>query len=111
MNPLSYSAVIDAPAAIARTHANPDLTYIAGGTDVLQLLQEGVLRPRELLDINGLPMTRISQQVDGVRIGALCRLSEVADEPIIRDRFTVIAEALAQTAELVEGTRGYSHAE
>ncbi len=98
MNRLAYSAVVDASAAIARTRAEGDLTYIAGGTDVLQLMQEGVLRPRELLDINGLSMARISQQVDGVRIGALCRLNDVADDPLIRDKFAVLAEALAQTA-------------
>jgi xanthine dehydrogenase YagS FAD-binding subunit len=97
MQPFTYVEAPDLAAAGARALRGAE--FIAGGTDMLQLLQESVRRPRELADINALPIAGISREPDGaVRIGALTRLQEAADSPIICEHFAVVAEALDATA-------------
>jgi xanthine dehydrogenase YagS FAD-binding subunit len=85
----SYTAVTDPNAAIARAAESTGVEFIAGGTDMLQLLQDGVRTPMELVDINGIGFDDVSVAVDGVRIGAMARLAEVADDATIRDRYPV----------------------
>jgi len=73
--------------------------FIAGGTDMLQLLQEGVCRTELVVDINALPYAGICEEFDGsVRIGALTRLQDAADSPVLQSRCAVVAESLAATA-------------
>jgi xanthine dehydrogenase YagS FAD-binding subunit len=97
MEPFAYAAAPDA--AAAATAALRGAEFIAGGTDMLQLLQEGVRRPGEIADINGLPIGGIAEELDGaIRLGALARLQEAADHPALRQRFAVVAEALDATA-------------
>jgi xanthine dehydrogenase YagS FAD-binding subunit len=98
MVPFSYIAVATPDAAIRRTAEGQGAEYIAGGTDMLQLLQEGVRAPLELVDINGIAFDDVSIAIDGVRIGAMARLADVADDPTIRERFPVIASALYESA-------------
>ncbi|SDB72686.1 FAD binding domain-containing protein [Belnapia rosea] len=97
MQPFSYAPVADAAAAALRARAGA--SFIAGGTDMLQLLQENVLQPDELADLNGLPLAGITEEADGaLRIGALTKLQEAADHPLLRERHAVVAEALDATA-------------
>jgi xanthine dehydrogenase YagS FAD-binding subunit len=98
MVPFSYIAVATPYAAIRRTAEGQGAEYIAGGTDMLQLLQEGVRAPLELVDINGIAFDDVSIAIDGVRIGAMARLADVADDPTIRERFPVVASALYESA-------------
>jgi xanthine dehydrogenase YagS FAD-binding subunit len=98
MVPFSYIAVATPDAAIRRTAEGQGAEYIAGGTDMLQLLQEGVRAPLELVDINGIAFDNVSIAIDGIRIGAMARLADVADDPTIRERFPVVASALYESA-------------
>jgi xanthine dehydrogenase YagS FAD-binding subunit len=98
MVPFSYIAVATPDAAIRRAAEGQGAEYIAGGTDMLQLLQEGVRAPLELVDINGIAFDDISVAIDGVRIGAMARLADVADDPVIRERFPAVASALYESA-------------
>ena len=97
MRPLSYMAVSDLGVAMARA-ARMQAEFIAGGTDMLQLLQEDVRRPAELIDINGLSLGGIEITEDGAHIGALARMTEVADHPRIRERFPAVTESLLASA-------------
>ena len=98
MVPFAYTAVADPISAIRRAAEGSGVEFIAGGTDMLQLLQEGVRAPIELVDINGIGFDDVSVAVDGVRIGAMARLSDVADDVTIRERVPVVAEALQESA-------------
>lgn len=74
-------------------------TIIAGGTELIQLLQEGIAAPEAVVDINDLPFRDIASADDGgVRIGALARMNDIADDPTIRDRFAAVSEAARETA-------------
>src|SRR2546421_6445486 len=96
MHPFALASANDPATAIAAHAADPDLAYIAGGTDLIGLMKDRAALPRRLLDINMLPdMARIEALPDGgLRIGALARMSDVAAHPDARRRFPVIAEAL-----------------
>jgi xanthine dehydrogenase YagS FAD-binding subunit len=87
----------DDPAMAIAVHSqDPQLAFIAGGTDLLGLIKDHAAVPERLLDINHLPdMARIETlQNGGLRIGALARMSDVATHPEVRARFPVVAEAL-----------------
>jgi xanthine dehydrogenase YagS FAD-binding subunit len=98
MVPFAYAAAATPEAALARAAHGGDIDYIAGGTDMLQLLQEGVRLPRELIDINGLSLREIETSSSGVRIGALTHMADLADDARIRERFPVVSEALLASA-------------
>jgi xanthine dehydrogenase YagS FAD-binding subunit len=94
----AYAAASSEAAAVARVAGTAGAEFIAGGTDMLQLLQDGVRAPAELIDITRLPLAGIEVGVAGVRLGALARLAEVADDERIRDRYPAVAEALLASA-------------
>src|SRR3954466_11206356 len=72
--------------------------YIAGGTDMVQLLQEDVRRPERLVSLAGLLDSRIDVGPQGVRIGAAATMAEVAAHSAVAQQFPVIAEALLNSA-------------
>ena len=72
--------------------------YIAGGTDMVQLLQEYVRRPERLVSLAGLLDNRIELGAQGLRIGAAATMAEVAADATVVERFPVIAEALLESA-------------
>ena len=78
--------------------AAADSKFIAGGTDLIQLMKDWVERPRQLIDIDGLPVDRIELTEQGARIGALARMSDVADHAELRRHYPVIAEAFLASA-------------
>jgi len=96
--PVAYAAAASEAGAIARVARAQGAEFIAGGTDMLQLLQERVRAPAELIDINRLPLAAIEVGADGARIGALARMADVADHPGIRAGFPAVAEALLASA-------------
>jgi xanthine dehydrogenase YagS FAD-binding subunit len=96
MHPFALSRADEPAKAIAAHALDPQLTFIAGGTDLIGLMKERAAHPERLLDINGLPnMARIDALPEGgLRIGALARMSDVAADMEVRRRFPVIAESL-----------------
>src|SRR5919108_2912964 len=72
--------------------------YIAGGTDMVQLLQEDVRRPERLVSLAGLLENRIEAGPQGLRLGAAATMAEVAAHPAVIQQFPVISEALLNSA-------------
>lgn len=98
MVPFTYRAVGSIDDAVMFGARIPSAAFIAGGTDLLQLLQENVAQPSELLDITGLPLDLIEPDGDGLRIGSLVRMAGLAAHPVVAERYPVIAEALLESA-------------
>jgi xanthine dehydrogenase YagS FAD-binding subunit len=91
------------PATIAEAVAAaavPGAAYLAGGTNLLDLMKGGVTSPDRLVDITRLPgLDRIERLADGgVRIGALVRNADLAHDPDFARRFPAVAEALLSGA-------------
>jgi xanthine dehydrogenase YagS FAD-binding subunit len=72
--------------------------YIAGGTDMVQLLQEYVRQPERLVSLAGLLDNRIEPGPQGLRLGAAATMAEVAAHPAVIEQFPVISEALLNSA-------------
>lgn len=68
--------------------------FIAGGTNLVDLMKKGVASPQTLIDINGLPLNQIKADDKGVKIGALALNSDVANHEIIKSKFPLLAQAL-----------------
>jgi xanthine dehydrogenase YagS FAD-binding subunit len=98
MIPFGYMAAPNLPTAISSVVGRRGAEFIAGGTDMLQLLQEGVRAPLALVDLNRLPLGDIEVGPNGARIGALARMAEVADDRRIQEEFPVVVEALLASA-------------
>jgi len=98
MRPFSYTAVREPNAAIASVAGRAGARYLAGGTNLIDLMKDDVERPTLLVDINALPFSAIETTPERVRIGALARMSDVADHPgVIRD-LPSVSQALLLSA-------------
>ena len=78
--------------------ARPGAVFIAGGTTLVDLMRETVMRPTALVDINALPYRSIELGASNLRIGSLARMSDVAAHPDVRREFPLIAQALELSA-------------
>lgn len=73
--------------------------YLAGGTALVDLMRQTVVRPGTLTDISGLPLRDIkTTERGGLRIGALVRMSEAAAHPSVRTLYPVVSQALELSA-------------
>jgi xanthine dehydrogenase YagS FAD-binding subunit len=99
MNRFDYvrPATIDEAVAAA---AMPGSAYLAGGTNLIDLMKGNIVRPERLVDVSRLPgMAAIEPTADGgVRIGALVRNAELAHDAGFARRFPAVAEALLSGA-------------
>ncbi len=90
--------VPDAIHAQAGSHTaqnGADIRFIAGGTNLVDYMKLNVERPRQLVDINGLPLDKIEATPDGgLKIGALARNSDVAHDPTVLQNYPVLSQAL-----------------
>jgi xanthine dehydrogenase YagS FAD-binding subunit len=72
-----------------------DVRFIAGGTNLVDYMKLNVERPKQLIDINVLPLDKIEATEDGaLKIGALARNADVAQDPIVKEQYSVLSHAL-----------------
>ena len=82
----------DAAASAART---PGAKFIAGGTNLLDLMKLEIERPGHLIDVNGLALDKIEETPEGgLRIGALVRNTDLAADPRVRRDYALLSRAL-----------------
>jgi xanthine dehydrogenase YagS FAD-binding subunit len=102
MHPFTLERPRDLAAALAfgaqAGRNDAPVEYIAGGTDMVQLLQENVRRPERLVSLGGLLDTRIEAGPQGLRFGAASTMAEVAAHAAVIEQYPVIAEALLNSA-------------
>ncbi|MFE7546045.1 FAD binding domain-containing protein [Streptomyces platensis] len=95
MRAISYTRATDVHSAVEAVTSDPGSSFLAGGTTEVDLLRLDVLRPHRLVDINRLPLTGVEERADGgLLIGALARMSEVAEDPAVVARFPMLSQAL-----------------
>src|SRR3954453_908797 len=94
--PRDLSAALALRAQAGRNDAPAE--YIAGGTDMVQLLQENVRQPERLVSLAGLLDNRIEVGSQGLRFGAAATMAEVAAHAGVIEQFPVISEALLNSA-------------
>jgi xanthine dehydrogenase YagS FAD-binding subunit len=94
MRRFDYHRPDDAAGAVAVLAADPEARFLAGGTNLVDHLKLGVVRPSVVVDISRLPLDRVEETDDGLRIGANVRNSDLAAHPAVRAGWPVIARAL-----------------
>ncbi|MCC3159267.1 xanthine dehydrogenase family protein subunit M [Hymenobacter sp. 15J16-1T3B] len=94
MNPFQYVRATKAKAAIDARAGDATSQFIAGGTNLLDLMKRGVMTPQRLIDINKLPFDKIERQSNGLRIGALALNSTTAEDKQVLERAPLLAQAL-----------------
>lgn len=94
MNPFQYVRPTKQQAAIDAVAKDPNAKFIAGGTNLVDLMKRGILNPQKLVDINRLPLARIERENNGLRIGALALNSVVAEDQQVREKQPLLALAL-----------------
>jgi xanthine dehydrogenase YagS FAD-binding subunit len=95
----SYARAADIDGAL-RLVAHPGAQFIAGGTNLVDLMKGGIANPDRLVDIT--QITALAQIYElpagGIRIGALATNSDTAKHPLIRERYPLLAQALLSGA-------------
>jgi len=96
MQPFQFITVVDESGALA---AAARAKFLAGGTTLVDLMKLHVEQPAALVDINALPLSAVEELPDGgVRVGAMVRNSDMAEHPLIRGRYPLLAEAILSGA-------------
>jgi xanthine dehydrogenase YagS FAD-binding subunit len=94
MKPFQYSRAADVPEAL-RAAGGDNARFLAGGTNLVDLMKVHVERPALVVDINQLPLKEIEELPGGgVRLGALATNAETAYHPVITERYPLLSSAI-----------------
>ena len=89
-----YTRVYSVKAAVDTLAKNPAGGFIAGGTNLVDLMKKGVTAPVRLVDINNLPLKQVEETSQGLAIGALALNSDVAEHALVKDKYPLLSLAL-----------------
>jgi xanthine dehydrogenase YagS FAD-binding subunit len=90
-----YARASDVADAVRRIAADPKAKFIAGGTNLVDLMKVDVEQPTLLIDITRLPLKTVEESADGgLRIGALVPNSDLAYHPLVEQRYPLLASAI-----------------
>ena len=98
MNNFSYTQASSTKEATASRAGTAQSAYIAGGTTLLDLMKANLEEHAQLVDINMLPFKGIEQTTDGLRIGAMERMSDVGEHPLVLQNYPAVSESLLLAA-------------
>ncbi|MFE5096804.1 FAD binding domain-containing protein [Streptomyces sp. NPDC056638] len=95
MREFGYERAFDVSGAVALLGGEPEARFLAGGTNLVDLMKAGVERPALLIDVRELPLDGVEFTDDGgLRIGATVTNSDLAAHPEVRRRFPALAQAV-----------------
>jgi xanthine dehydrogenase YagS FAD-binding subunit len=95
VRPFRYVRAADAAGAVAALGESPHAKYLAGGTNLVDLMRLGVEAPDLLVDVTRLPLGQIAETAEGgLLVGAAVRNSDLAADKLVRARFPLLAQAV-----------------
>jgi len=95
MKSFTYERATSVQQAVDAAASHPGSRFIAGGTNLLDLMKLEIETPQHLIDVNGLALDKITPTEDGgIRIGALMRNTDLAAAPEVRRDYAVLSRAL-----------------
>jgi xanthine dehydrogenase YagS FAD-binding subunit len=90
-----YTRAANIADAVRQISANPEAKFIAGGTNLIDLMKDDVERPAQLIDISRLPLNSVEETAaGGLRIGALVPNSDLAYHPLVAQSYPMLASAI-----------------
>jgi xanthine dehydrogenase YagS FAD-binding subunit len=95
VNRFSYARARDVAGALEEISANKGTLFIAGGTNLIDLMKENVARPSRLVDVSRLPLNQIEQTNNGgLRLGAMVTNADTAWHPQVERRYPLLSKAI-----------------
>ncbi|TGE03794.1 FAD binding domain-containing protein [Hymenobacter fodinae] len=98
MNNFTYTPTNSAKEATRLRRETPAATYVAGATTLLDMMKVNLVEYPQLIDINELPLRGIEQTREGLRIGAMERMSDVGEHPVVVQQYPAVSESLLLAA-------------
>src|SRR5262249_17245940 len=90
-----YARANDVTDAVRQIAGDPNAKFVAGGTNLIDLMKMDVERPTKLIDITRLPLKQVENTpAGGLRIGALVLNTDLAYHPLVEERYPVLASAI-----------------
>ena len=93
MKPFAYTRATTQQAAL-QAIVQENARFLAGGTNLIDLMKDNVEQPARLVDINRLELTQIVERDGGLRLGALAKNSDTANHRLVRERYPLISQAI-----------------
>ncbi len=95
MNKFSYTEATDVQHTVGLLVENKRAKIVAGGTNLLDLMKEGVMNPNALVDVNALSYNKIEAiEGGGVRLGALVTNADTAYHPLVEEKYPLLSKAI-----------------
>ena len=94
MRPFKYSSATEPASAVQAVSANQTAKFLAGGTNLIDLMKEYVERPTELVDISRLNLAQVRATSNGLSIGALAKNGDTANHPLVRQQYPLLSMAI-----------------
>jgi xanthine dehydrogenase YagS FAD-binding subunit len=95
MNPFEYQRVDQPGAAIEAVSGSRQAKFLAGGTNLIDLMKGNIEQPSRLVDVNHLALSAIEALPDGgLRLGALARNSDTASHALVRQNYPLLSQAI-----------------
>jgi xanthine dehydrogenase YagS FAD-binding subunit len=94
MRTFKYTSATDPASAVRTVSANREAKFLAGGTNLIDLMKEYVERPGELVDVSRLSLAEIRSTATGISIGALAKNSTTANHPLVRQNYPLLSMAI-----------------
>lgn len=93
MKPFAYTRATTQQAAL-QAIVQENARFLAGGTNLIDLMKDDVEQPARLVDINRLDLTQIVERDGGLRLGALAKNSDTANHRLVREHYPLISQAI-----------------
>ncbi len=94
MRPFKFTRAVQPAEAISSVSANSGARFVAGGTNLVDLMKEGVENPTELVDISRLALTQIRSTSSGLSVGSMARNTVTANHPLVRRDYPLLTKAI-----------------
>ena len=94
MNQFQYIRPTETASAVKALAKDPSAHFLAGGTNLVDMMKMGIVKPQRLVDINRLPLKTINKTSTGLHIGALATNSEVAEHSFVKEQFPLLSLAI-----------------
>jgi len=98
MKPFEYRRATTTDEAVTTLADRPQGRYLAGGTNLLDLMKDEIENATDLVDLTRLELTEISSIPDGLRLGALAKNSDTANHPLVRKNYPLLSQAMLSAA-------------
>jgi xanthine dehydrogenase YagS FAD-binding subunit len=98
MKPFEYSRATDPAAAVKALATRKEGRYLAGGTNLLDIMKDDIVSATHLVDLTRLDLTEIRETDEGLSLGALAKNSDTANHPLVRKNYPLLSQAMLAAA-------------